>query len=229
MQTIWLESVDSTNEYAKRNAPSLLQPTLIVADAQTQGKGRRGRSFFSPRGTGLYMTLLLDFGLDPTLLTVAAGVAAADAIERLTGVSPQIKWVNDLYLNGKKFGGILAETFRVRGFPYYLVGLGINLTTEAFPSDLPHATALHIDCDRSTLAHRIADEILDLISDTPAQEILARYRKRLFVLGQRISYVRNGQEFHAVALDIDEKARLRVRKDDGREDLLAYGEISIHI
>ena len=229
MQTIWLESVDSTNEYAKRNAPALLQPTLIVADAQTNGKGRRGRSFFSPRGTGLYMTLLLDFGLEPTLLTVSAGVAAADAIERLTGVSPRIKWVNDLYLDGKKFGGILAETFRVQGFPYYLVGLGVNLTTEYFPSDLPHATALHIDCDRSTLAHRIADEILELISYTPQEEILARYRKRLFVLGKPISYVRGGREIHAVAEDIDEKARLIVRKADGGRDLLAYGEISIHI
>ncbi|MBQ6266583.1 MAG: biotin--[Clostridia bacterium] len=229
MQTIWLESVDSTNDYAKRNAPSLLQPTLIVADAQTNGKGRRGRSFFSPRGTGLYMTLLLDYGLEPTLLTVSAGVAAAEAIERLTGVSPQIKWVNDLYLDGKKFGGILAETFRVRGFPYYMVGLGINLTTADFPSDLPHATALHIDCDRSTLAHRIADEILELVTYTPQEEILARYRSRLCMLGRPISYERCGREIHAVAQDIDEKARLIVRKADGGTDLLAYGEISIHL
>ena len=103
-----LKTVNSTNTFAKENIRSLVLPALIIAEKQTAGRGRQGKSFFSPEGTGLYMTLVFDAPQDCSLLTPAAAVAVCNSLEK-PGISPKIKWVNDVFAQGHKVCGILTE------------------------------------------------------------------------------------------------------------------------
>ena len=138
---IRLESCDSTNEEAKRRArDGAPEGTVVIAEEQTAGKGTKGRKWFSPRGAGLTLSVILRPGMDVSvsLLPLAAGLAAREAIERASGVEAKLRWPNDLVWNGKKLGGVLCESglsgFQLR---FSVVGLGINLTqTDA---DFPEA------------------------------------------------------------------------------------------
>ena len=147
-----VDLIDSTNDELKRRAEQgESEMYLLVAERQTKGKGTKGRSFFSPGGTGIYMSLLLRPAYTPqecTLLTTMAAVSCAVAIERVVGVKPQIKWVNDIYLDGKKVGGILTQAHLskdCKAVEWAIVGIGINLSEPegGFPADLTDiATAI---------------------------------------------------------------------------------------
>ena len=136
-----LEKVDSTNNAAKLiNACE--PPRIIVANEQTKGRGRLGRNFYSPPGTGLYMTIAFcpDFGLDKAMLvTTIAAVAVCRAIEQVTGLYPKIKWVNDIYLNGKKVSGMMTEAqsnFETGNIDKIILGIGVNCFPGSFPEEL---------------------------------------------------------------------------------------------
>ena len=140
------ELLDSTNTEAKRQAlGGLSVPALIIADGQSAGRGRMGRSFYSPASQGLYMSLLVsakESVSDSLRLTTAASVAVARSIEEICGISVGIKWVNDLYLNGRKICGILCESFSGEdGKRYTVIGVGLNLYTEEFPRDIKNTAA----------------------------------------------------------------------------------------
>ena len=232
------QSIDSTNNEAKRRlAGGSGETALIAAEEQTAGRGRLGRSFYSPGGTGLYMTLAIGRARtlrDPTVVTIAAAVAAARSVEALTGKQARIKWVNDIYMEGRKVCGILCEavTDFVSGtVESVVIGIGVNVRTGRFPEEL-RAKAGALDTPgllRCRLAARIADELLDILEQPEEHRFLADYRARSLVLGREVTFLRNGTEQKASAVAVDDAGGLLVRYADGREETLRSGEVSVRL
>ena len=236
-----LDSVDSTNSRARRYAEEGGEaPALFVARSQTAGRGRMGRSFFSPDGTGLYYSLLLpcpEKMEDALRLTSASAVAAVDAIEAVFGIRTAIKWVNDIYLGGKKLAGILAESFSAGGRKYALVGIGINLYTECFPEELadiavslcPGMNGEEAEQKRLDLISRLTEWLIAFAEDPAATDYLARYREYSLVLGKSVRFTQNGVTREGVAEEIDGMGALTVRLSDGTRQLLSSGEITLRV
>ena len=225
------DTLDSTNSEAKRRAAELPLPAVLVADAQSAGRGRMGRSFFSPRDTGLYFSYLTDRSApeDTVGLTAAAAVATARAIARVTGMETEIKWVNDLLLGGKKVAGILCERFAAEGRTFVVIGIGINLATAEFPVEL-QAKAGSLGASVGVRPHLItalSDELHALVSALPDRHFMDEYRARSAVLGRRVRYTVSGESREGEAVAIDDGGGLLVRHADGSEALLASGEISL--
>ncbi|MBQ9534249.1 MAG: biotin--[Clostridia bacterium] len=233
-----LGETDSTNERAKQLAAEGAElPLLITADSQTAGRGRRGRSFYSPPGCGLYMTLALPIRgalSSAVTLTTAAAAAVSRAIEELTAIRTGIKWVNDIYVSGKKVCGILAETAARRGEAQpscVVIGVGINLSTESFPDELADtAAALGVPVSlRERLAARICAELLDIYHALPDAGYMEYYRSRSIVLGRDISFLADGRAFSGRALSVDDAGGLLVALPDGGEITLRSGEITLRL
>lgn len=231
-----LATVDSTNSEAKRYALAGGRvPAAFLAEAQTAGRGRMGRSFYSPDGTGIYLSLLfsVDGDLrDVTRLTSAAAVGVLRAIRGVTGLSPKIKWVNDLYHDGKKICGILAESFLVGSERYGILGVGVNLCTADFPQELVSvAGSLLPDSDgrRNALAAELIRELHALTAQPIPADFIEEYRAASMVLGQSVFYTENGVTHEGCAEAIDEGGRLTVRHPDGSTHLLCGGEISLRL
>lgn len=236
-----MTEVSSTNTLIKEKAASgAPEGSLIIAQKQTAGRGRLGRSFFSPEGSGLYMSLLLRPEFDAeqsTMLTTAAAAAAALAIEDISGQAAGIKWVNDIWLNGKKVCGILCEaSFSPSGkVDHVVVGVGMNISAPAggFPSELTDiAGALFADGEAPedasiALAAAFTRHFTRYYTNMDSSEYFPEYRKRCFLLGQEINILRGGDVIPATALDLDASCRLLVRRADGCEEYLSSGEVSI--
>ena len=230
------ETLDSTNQEAKRLlAAGEPCPMLLLAEEQTAGRGRRGRGFYSPAGEGLYMTLALQPRAalsQATLLTAAAAVAVAQAVEALTALACQIKWVNDVYLDGKKLCGILTEasgSFEADALSSVCAGIGVNVRTRDFPEELAgRACSLWpLAVSRNRLAAEIAVRLLNFAADLGARDFLEEYRRRSLVLGKAVAFTRGGGERRALAVGIGENGELIVRYDDGREEALNAGEVRL--
>ncbi len=228
----------STNQDAKALAVAgAAAGTVVLAEAQTTGRGRLGRSFYSPAGTGLYLSVVLRPAFsfsDAVLITTAAAVATARAIESVTGLSPQIKWVNDLYLNGKKICGILTEAvsdFESGTIESVVVGIGINFRENPeLPEDLRAVVGALYDespaVTRNMLAGAVISNLLMLVESLPDRSFLQEYRTRSLVLGKSIRFLENGVWQDAVAVDLNETGGLVVETAAGRRTL-SSGEISV--
>ena len=227
IQEIHFETLPSTSTFAKENAHLLTVPSMIVANHQSAGRGRRGNSFYSPADTGLYMTVVFDAPDDCSMVTPAAAVAVCRCLKK-HGIDPKIKWVNDIFVNGLKVCGILSEMIVNETKRYVSVGIGINLTTTEVPSELFMAGSLGIKCNKKVLANEIAQMLLNCC-DTDNKTIINEYRDLLFVIGKEIRYSKNNEEFSAVVSDINSNCNLVVIRSDGTEDILSSGEISIKI
>ena len=223
--------VVSTNtllkELAKNGAD---HGTVLIADSQTGGKGRLGRSFYSPEKTGIYMSVLLrrDFGNNPTLVTTLASVCVMKAIEKLTGKKTQVKWVNDVLLDGKKVCGILTEgSFCGKELEYMIVGIGVNVNTCNFPDDIKDiAGSVGAEKDR------LVDEILYAFGEEFEKfhtlEYLDFYRNRCVSVGKNIKIISPEKEpVAAFSQGIDDNAGLIVKYPDGTIDVITSGEVSI--
>ena len=231
--------IDSTNEEARRHAASgCATPALFVAEAQSAGRGRMGRSFYSPEQTGLYMSLLIDAPKSTdrmVALTAISAVAATDAIKSRFGIDLGIKWVNDLYLNSKKVAGILAESFVCGTQRYVVIGIGFNLCTDVFPDELAQkAGSLSQDlklsaAQKTELACDVAERIINFSEHESLADVMKKYRSRSCVIGKKISYTAGTEKIHATALDITDSGALFVRLDDGSTRELSSGEISIFL
>ncbi len=232
----------STNLTAKQMAAEgAPHGTLIAANFQTGGRGRRGRGFLSPPGTGLYMSMVLRSRLpmqSAVLITSAAAVAVCRAIERTNGKRLDIKWVNDLYYNGKKCCGILTEAqadLETGGVDYMVVGIGINLLEPegGWPESLRDiATSIFApdeSVDRGRIVAAVADELLDLCEALPDASFMAEYRARNIVPGRSVHILREGGDRTAEALDITDSGHLRVRLESGEIEELSFGEVSIRL
>ena len=228
------ESIDSTNLSAKnfaREGTSL--PFLVTADSQTAGRGRLGRSFYSPAETGIYMSLAIGpfpTPADAVFITTATAVAVSDAIISLTGKSPGIKWVNDIYLGGKKICGILAESQKIPDGYAVIVGIGLNMTTSHFPEDISAiAGALETDIPKEQMIAGITENLLEICSTPSDASIIERYKSRSIVLGKEITYSLNDKIKTGVATDIDRFGGLVVRTENGDITTLSSGEISVRV
>jgi len=183
------EEIDSTNEQAKSLALSGAEPgTVVIANAQTAGKGRFGKKFFSPGGSGIYVSFILDRAGELDLVTVRAAVIVAEIIEELCGESPGIKWVNDLFLRGKKVCGILAETVSASSetpVKWIVLGVGVNFTApqNGFLGEIKSSAGAVFENDPPPLSReRFAAEIINRFAkfyDRADGEIVREYRKRM--------------------------------------------------
>ena len=229
-------SIDSTNAEAKRILLSgETQPTLVVAEHQTAGRGRMGRSFYSPAHTGAYFSVAYTTQKPPesvVTLTGATAVAVMRAIYRLCGIRVGIKWVNDLYLDGKKICGILAESMFGAwddGRQGVVIGIGINLNTHEFPKELMEkAGSLDVpSLTREALIVAVWQELMPLLETPEDRSWLADYRTCSTVLGKEICWLENGEERQGFAESIDEDGALMVRDAGGGMTGLFTGEISL--
>lgn len=231
---------DSTNTRAREyaaNSDNPALPALFIAAEQTAGRGRLGRNFYSPAAVGLYASLLFEApqNEDRILsLTSLAAVAALEDIEERFGIKLGIKWVNDLYLQKRKVAGILAESFVHREQRYIVLGIGINLSTEKFPDEISDkAGSLGLDNVKKDtlreLAFGIFSRFLALLEANNVSKAMHTYRENSIVLGQRISFVKDGEQWQATALDVTDSGALLVKFDSGEDLLISTGEISIFL
>ncbi|MBO4339642.1 MAG: biotin--[acetyl-CoA-carboxylase] ligase [Clostridia bacterium] len=227
--------IDSTNSEAKRVFVKDGKDMLIVAGKQTAGRGRHGKSFYSPEETGIYMSLVVHADLPlnhAARATTAAAVAVCKAIEKLTDKKPEIKWVNDIFINNKKVCGILTEAVSTAGSrtaDALIIGIGINVYTSDFPDEIKDiAGSLNENgLDKNSLIAEICKGVFGYAADLFSDGFIEEYRKRCFVIGKEISYERNGERFFATAVDIDENGGLIIKNTDGEISTLQSGEISI--
>jgi len=227
------ETIDSTNRVAKEMSAANPLPLLVVADGQTAGRGRLGRSFYSPTSTGIYMSLAVggfDSPQSSLFLTTAAAVAVTDAIISLTGKNAGIKWVNDIYLDGKKIGGILAEAKDLSNQTAIILGIGINMTTSGFPDEISEsAGSLKSDVPHEEMIAEICKNLLDYCDLKNKDSIIDSYKQRSILLGKEINYFAGGVKTPAVAVDIDKNGGLVVRHEDGTFSTLSSGEVTVRL
>ena len=238
---IVLNETDSTNNLAKKLAADGAEHgTAVIADTQSSGRGRLGRSFVSPPGCGLYMSVIIrpDFGIScAPLITPCAACAAADAVEKLCGQAVGIKWVNDLYMNGRKICGILTESAvsaDLGSLEYAVIGIGINVRSVRgiFDSTLARtATSVEdetgVQIDRSRLCAEILSSLENCITELPNRGFLDAYRRREILTGHEISANTGSENITGTAVGIDDNANLAVRLADGRELTLVSGEANL--
>lgn len=213
-------------------------PILVVADMQEAPRGRFNRPFFALEKAGIYMSILLkpDTQLhELPQYTVLMAVAVAQAIDALAGVNTQIKWVNDIYLNGKKFVGILSEAMmdvEANSLKHVIIGMGINFSIpqEKFPPELQEkATSLFADSQPTITRNQLIIEIWNRFFHLLEQKdtnYLAVYREKSFVLGKRVSFQQKNQQFTGKAVGISDTGELLV-DIDGEITALSSGEISL--
>jgi len=233
------ESVPSTNTelkiLAEKGAP---EGTLLAADSQTAGRGRVGKSFYSPKG-GLYMSIILRPELDfekSLLITPCAAVSTAEAIKEVIGVDVGIKWVNDLFFGGKKVCGILteapfdAESGKIK---YAVLGIGINVfEADGGYGELSAIAGALIKGEtdgviKSRLAAAVVDRFFDRYESLTSEILYNEYKCRLFILGRDV-YVNKGGEIEKMrVLDITRDFNLVLKRENGEEITMSSGEISI--
>lgn len=241
------QCVDSTNQEVKRRALEGAGEGLVVlSEEQTAGKGRKGRSFFSPEGTGIYMSVLFrpteEQSKDVVLVTTAASVAVCRAIRKVLGEEPEIKWVNDVYLRGKKICGILTEAvsdFESGRIDTVVVGIGINyrIPEGGYPEELNDMIGAVCTqgqvIPRNTLVAAVLNELYALYEGLSQRTYMEDYRKWSNVIGKEVRYstvVDNSDQAaweYGTALDIDEDGGLIVRLQNGEEKVLRTGEITL--
>ena len=231
------ECTGSTNADAMKYGEGGGGEAVFLAKRQTAGRGRLGRSFLSPEG-GLYMSLLLR----PTVplsnfasVTAKCAVAVSRAVESLTGLECKIKWVNDVYVNGRKLAGILTQgrTREDGKVDFAVIGIGINLAACDLGEELrPIATSVEKEGgrlpDKCSLAARVVKEILSVLDGAAHVEVLEEYRRRSLLDGREVKIVTPSEEYSAKALGIDGEYRLLLERD-GEIFALSTGEASARL
>ena len=235
--------VTSTNPLLKSLAEqNMPEGFVLVAESQTAGRGRLGRSFHSPVGTGLYMSILLrpTFSAERALfITTAAAVAVCRAIEQETGLKPQIKWVNDIYLHEKKICGILTESsinFETKGLKWAVLGIGLNLSEPegGFPEEIRSvAGALFAESCSVEMRARLTAAILDHFFTFYSENLkdgafIEDYRSRSLLTGREIVFSLADHVYRGTVTGISDEAHLIVRLENGEERVFSSGEVQIH-
>jgi BirA family transcriptional regulator, biotin operon repressor / biotin---[acetyl-CoA-carboxylase] ligase len=239
------ESIGSTNTFLKERAQAIGYENLdsreaicVLADEQTEGRGRMNRSWHSPRGEGLYFSILLKPRLAPRnapLLTLMAAVATAEAITPFCQASLDIKWPNDILLNGKKAAGILTEaSFESERLNYAVLGIGVNLNQSYFPEDIKEsATSLYLECGTVIDRERFLFELINHIDvwyvallNYPEKIIEKWERLSSFAWGKLIRTELEGRKVEARTCGLDNSGALRAEMEGGRTITLYGGEIT---
>ena len=238
---IVLDETDSTNNEAKKlAAEGAVHGTVVIADSQTAGRGRLDRQFVSPAGKGLYMSIIIrpesDIKFAP-MITSAAAVAAAIAVENICGSEVQIKWVNDLYMNGKKICGILTEAAvntDGKSLEYVIVGIGINVRSisDELDDELKlRASSIEDETgkilDRNVLCAAVLNELDTWLGKIEDRSYITEYRQREFLTGKRIIAESGGKIITGTAVGIDRNANLMVELPNGDIINLNSGEANL--
>lgn len=236
-----LDTVDSTNNVLKNLAEQGAEEgQIVVAEEQSAGKGRRGRSFSSPKGKGIYFSYLLrpeELDASVSTLTPRAAVAVARTIQKVCGICPQIKWVNDLVIHGKKVCGILTEMTMEEGkIRHVILGIGINVNQEAedFPEELAEiATSLSIEVGRTLSREQLIEELVKELDamwvgeETMDAEYLEEYQRRCVTIGKDVCVISGSSRRKARAIQVNEDYSLQVEYEEGERENLNSGEVSV--
>lgn len=235
------KTLESTNKTAKEMAiAGAGHGTTVIADCQTSGRGRYSRNFFSPSG-GLYLSMILRPEVlrfqNTTAVTAFAAVSVCEAIEAVSGKEPMIKWVNDIFMDDKKVCGILTEAvtdFESGNLQWIVLGVGINVSIrrEEFPPELRDvAASVYPEGGNPGVRNRLCAEIINRIAGFAVlpeeKEIFDKYKKRLMMLGKKITVMQGQTIYKATALDMDSAGRLIIEKENGETVSLSSGEIRI--
>ncbi len=264
-QTVHIEcfkEIDSTNTYAKRllseagnlrdidgrltQSGQKYHKSIYVAECQTAGRGRLGRTFYSPEKTGIYLTIVYapKGGItQPARLTAVSAVAICRVLRKLYNINPQIKWINDIFVNGKKISGILTEgftNFETGTIESAIIGIGINISDnpDVFPEEVAKVAGSITGAGnaegcvtRCQLAAGIAAEVLQILEEDSAV-VMKEYKELSFIIGQTVEvHPVIGDDksvYSAKAVDIDDEAGLVVELEDGSKKTLSSGEVSLH-
>ena len=238
-----LPTAPSTNALVREKAnQGRPEGCVIVACEQTDGRRRYGRQFFSPIDSGVYLSLLLrPTAYSPqqaTCLTAAAAAAMCQAIEAVTGQQPGIKWVNDIFLHGKKVCGILTEAavgLETGALDYMVLGAGVNLypPVKGFPEEIQPIAGSVLERSCPEAKNRLVGEFLnrfwDFYTHPECRTYLEDYRSRSLAIGQNVTVLSAGRAVSAYAYGIDDDFRLLVRYENGDTEALSYGEIRIQL
>ena len=232
-------TIDSTNNFAKRLAEiGSANGHTIIAEAQTEGKGRMGRSFHSPSAQGIYISVIVRPPVtleQASNLTACAAVAVCEAIEDVAGVRCGIKWVNDVYINDKKVCGILTEAsmnVEEATLDYAVIGIGINVNNPSFPDDISHkATSIRLEAggciNRSVLCAELLNRLEERIDTIGDGAFMDLYRARSILDDRDVTIYNNGIGYRAHVLGIDERGRLIIRRSNGSVDRILNGSIEL--
>lgn len=241
MKPVHLPEVGSTSDWiAERLSTHGVERLVAVAERQTNGKGRGGREWVSPPFVNVAASVAwkMPGSVDPPgLVTIAAGVALAECAREVCGVAAMIKYPNDLYVNGRKAGGILTERKVCGADVWAVIGVGVNVNTEAwmFPEDIgARATSLMIEAGRPVLREKLLasfvnklEERLDSLANSGLDGILERSRQLSCVLGHEVTAEDAGETVRGVAVDIDNSGALLVKTRDGVVRRIISGETSV--
>jgi BirA family biotin operon repressor/biotin-[acetyl-CoA-carboxylase] ligase len=232
------DTLSSTNDFAKDivNSNNFTNGTTIIANSQTGGRGRFARNFFSPADTGIYFSIILKKALpikDVSLITIVSAVAVCKAITKLTNLNPKIKWINDVYLNGKKICGILVENicdFTNMQSKAIVSGIGINISTKNFPKDIENkaGSILCNNLSRNKLIAEILNNLFELSEDVYSKKIIEEYKSLSLVLNKKISYTKGNKTYTATVIDINNTGNLIIKDDLNNISILECEEVSVN-
>ena len=231
IEVLSFSSLDSTNTRAKTFLlEGLAAPFLVIANKQTAGRGRQGKSFYSKKNSGIYMSLAVDKDfVSSSAITAAVAVSVATAINEQTNLNAKIKWVNDIYIEGKKVSGILCEAVKDadNNLQGYIIGIGINTDIKKFPKDIEDiATSIKVE-NKNLLAVTIINNLMDNLTDKD-NSFLEKYKEWSLCLGKEVIYTEKDKSKTAKAIDIDENGGLII-EENGNLKTLSGGEISLRL
>lgn len=240
-EILYLDEVDSTNTAAKKAAENgAVHGTLVVSERQTGGKGRRGRAWDSPRGTGIFMTLILRPNMAPvhaSMLTLVAALAVADGIRECTGAESLIKWPNDIVMSGKKICGILTEMSADPDcINYVAVGIGINVNMEEFPEEIRGvAASIFTETGKKRKRSLLISAVMAaferyyevFMKTTDMSGLLEDYNGKLANCGRTVRVLDPAGEYSGTAIGIDREGELLVEMEDTTVRRVLSGEVSV--
>lgn len=236
------ETIGSTNTHAKKEALKVPEGALFLAEEQTEGKGRFGRSFLSPKGSGVYMSMVLKPKAELAklpFLTLISPLSVVKSLKNLYQIEAKIKWPNDVIFEGRKLCGIstdLSISAETLNAEYVVIGIGVNVKKTAYPKELQEKainleSIIQVPVDRNRLAAEILNQLESYYRDDAyllrRKEIVEEYKTYLSMLQQDVTVVQGERSFKARVLDVDENGELLVKKQDGETVCLTGGEVSI--
>lgn len=235
------DTVTSTNTLAKEEAINgAREGYVVLATSQTQGRGRIGRKFFSPSDTGIYLSVVLkpdEECENMIFITTLAAVSVCEAIESVSQKKTDIKWVNDIFIDGKKVCGILSEAkLKNNNKPEFVIlGIGINVYKPEydFPDDIAKTAGYIFEQEekdvKNNLCAKILERILFYYNSLKEKAFLDEYKKRSIATGKNITVIKSNKKYSAYCMGLDDDLRLKVRYENGNEDYVSSGEISIRL
>ena len=235
------DELDSTNTYLKKiGSNGEKENKLVIALSQTDGRGRMGRSFYSPNGTGIYFSLLIhpEFSAEKSLfLTVMAAVSVAETVMKYNSNDVKIKWVNDIYIEGKKVCGILTEgaVNSNKKLDYAVVGIGINVIApeNGFPDDIKDiATAVFPGNTEEYIKEKIVADVVNRffsVYNGDDKDYIRRYKEYSYLTGKEINIISGDKTRPATVIDITDNCHLLVRNKNGEIEEISSGDVSVRL